>query len=154
MIYLYIVTCLIWKKIGKDASISYFGMEGRAHDVVVMTGQNRDARAALPVPDADRLRRRKKHTQTKNKKYMRAGAFESKRQRLANIRANGSASINAKKKTDTFERKLGNVRENRQKLHRKKKQRRCKYMISQLENINVQKPVQEQQRQHNNSDAK
>lgn len=44
-------------------SIPYLGMEGRAHDVVVVAGQNRDAGAALPVPDADRLQRQQKHTQ-------------------------------------------------------------------------------------------
>ena len=34
----------------------HLGVERRAHDVVVVTGQHRNARAALPVPDADRLR--------------------------------------------------------------------------------------------------
>lgn len=31
------------------------GVEGRAHDVVVVARQHRDAGAALPIPDADGL---------------------------------------------------------------------------------------------------
>lgn len=67
-------------------------MEGRAHDVVVVAGENRDARAALPVPDADRLHSTAQKTKKYDTRYHKHKAWEHSKQRsaLGNIRETGS----------------------------------------------------------------
>lgn len=44
-----------------NQSITDLGVEGGAHDVVVVARQHGDAGAGLPVPDADRLVVRRRH---------------------------------------------------------------------------------------------
>ena len=51
----------------KSPPSPHLGVEGGAHDVVVVPGQDRDTRAALPVPDANRLRGEKTATTTRRK---------------------------------------------------------------------------------------